>query len=186
MAGFANVSLIPAAELSAAQIAKIRNDALNYTLTVAAREMALSIDDLVARDIRPVEDLALYSVGTTAATINNWLFTTAASTTTGYVTITGAATMADSRYIAIYGVKDLRYSHGPTAVVAATLCNQGAWSVSFIKIDVGGGTRCEWDTSKMQGYTEVMAGFSPAPILIPQNAAYNIYLYKQLNIKLYK
>lgn len=178
MGNFANIMLIPTEELPQGQVSAIRNAVIQELLAVASRKLNVSPGELVVRDLRPVEDLALYSVGTTAATINNWLFTTAATTATGYVTVTGDATMADQRFVALYGARDMRRGHGPTAVVAATDTAIGPQTVSLIKISLGGGERVVWDMSKCAVYTETCAGVSPTPVMIPERVLYNISYYK--------
>ena len=180
MAGFTNILLIPKAELPEGAIAFMRNSVIATVKKLASTELKLSEDQLVARDLRPVEDLAMYSTGTTAATVNNWIFTTAGDATTGFVTVTGSATMAVERFVAIYGVKDLRCVYGVKAVTGPTYRWTIPHCISQIKIDVGGGTKAIWDLIKMQCSPDEPVGVSPAAVLIPQNTIYNIWYYKHL------
>lgn len=182
MAGFANTLLIPTQDLPPGQVSAIRNEIFKSLAQFAAIELKMPVGDLVVRDLRPVEDLVLYSTGTTPATINNWLFTTAATATTGFVTVTGDREMADQRYVALFGVKDLKDSHGPTAIVGATSCAVSPQAISLIKIIVGGSDKAIWDLCKCACYTNACAGISPSAVVIPPNALYNIQYYKTLPI----
>jgi hypothetical protein len=151
-------------------------------LAIAQPELKIAMKDLVVRDLRWVEDIQAYSVGTTAATVNDWTFTTAASATTGYVTITGDKTCANQRFMAFYGIRDLRIAYG-TQQAAATVLASIPQAVSLVKIDVGGGTRAVWDLSKVEGtLTGEMAGVSSSAVIIPQNVLFNIYYYKSLGV----
>lgn len=180
MAGFTNIMLIPKAELPKGAITAMRNSVIATVKKLASTELKLSEDQLVARDIRWVEDLQAYSTGTTAATVNNWIFTTAGSTTTGFVTVTGDQTCAVERFIAIYGVKDLRCAYDIKGVTGPTYHATLAHTVSQIRIDVGGGIKAIWDLLKMENNPLEPVGISPAAVLIPQNTVYNIYYYKHL------
>jgi len=176
--GAALTQLIPISELAPGAAGAIRNQVIAGLLALASSEMKMPIEKLVVRDLRPVEDLALYSSGTTAATINDWLFTTAASTVTGFVVINSAATpMADQRYVALYGVKDLRNVYD-VKQAAATVRAVLSQVVSLVKINVGGGDKAIWDLTKLQVYPNEMVGISPSAVIIPQNASYAISLYK--------
>ena len=176
--GAALTQLIPISELAPGAAGAIRNQVISALLALASKELTMPEEKLVVRDLRPVEDLALYSTGTTVSTINDWLFTTAATTVTGFVAINNVATaMADQRYVAIYGVKDLRMAYGTKQAAAATIV-AGCQAVSLIKINVGGGDKAIWDLSKLQAYPEQIVGITPGGVIIPQNASYTISLYK--------
>lgn len=178
--GAALTQLIPVQELPAGQISAIRNSVIDNLVRQVSKELNRPETDLVVRDLRPVEDLVLYSTGTTAATINDWVFTTAASTTQGFVTITGDQTMGDQRFVAIFGVKDLREVYG-IKQAAATVAHCLPQYISLIKINVGGTDKAMWDISKLQCYEE-HAGICPSACIIPQNTLYNLSLYKSLGV----
>lgn len=175
--GAALTHLIPVSELAPGAISFIRNEVLKDLLARASKQLSLPEDKLVVRDLRWVEDLQAYSSGTTASTINDWLFTTAATTVTGFITVTGDKTMGDERFVALYGVKDLRrvYDVKQAAATTGAVLSQ---VVSLIKIAVGGGDKVIWDLSKLQVYPESLAGFTPSAVIIPQNSAFNISIYK--------
>ena len=175
--GAALTQLVPIAELPPGAITSIRNEVIKGVLAIASSELNIPEEKLVVRDLRFVEDLQMYASGTTAASINDWVFTTAASTVTGFVTITGEKTMGDQRYVAIFGVRDLRMAYG-VKQAAATIPASLSQVVSLLKISVGGADRVIWDLCKIQSYPNELVGVSPFAVLIPQNAAFNIYIYK--------
>ena len=175
--GAALTQLVPVAELAPGAVGAIRNEVIKQTLAIASKELNLPEDKLVVRDLRFVEDMQIYATGTTAATINDWVFTTAATTVTGFVTITGDKTMGDQRYVAIFGVRDLRMAYG-VKQAAATIPAVLSAVVSLLKISVGGADRVIWDLCKIQSYPNELVGVSPMAVIIPQNASFNIYIYK--------
>ena len=89
--------------------------------------------------------------------------------------------MADQRYVALFGVKDVRLGRGATAY-SATAVGGLPQCFSLIKISVGGGDRAIWDLSKCQTYIEEIAGISPSAVLIPQNTIYTIQYYTRFEI----
>jgi len=174
--------LIPVCEMPPGSISQIRNQVKDQLLAIAQPELKIATKDLIIRDLRWVEDLQAYSVGTTAATINDWTFTTAGTATTGFITITGDKQMGNQRFVALYGVRDLRLTYG-TQQAAATVLAAIPQAVSLVKIDVGGGTRAQWDLSKVEGtLVGELAGVSPSAVIIPQNVLFNIYFYKSLGV----
>jgi len=108
--------LIPLEELAPGAVTAIRNGVIDAILKIASAELALPQEKLVVRDIRPVDDLQMNSSSGTPATTNDWKFTT--GTTIGWENMTEAVTMADQRWVAIYGVKDLRMSLARGGVTA--------------------------------------------------------------------
>lgn len=181
--------LIPVDELPEGQVSAIRNKVAENLIARASRELNMAPSNLLVRDLHWVGDLQAYSTGTTAATVNNWLFTTAASATTGFITVTGSKTMGDQRYCAIYGIKDNRgvYTNAAATVdlptLGSNLCGmtiQLCQAVSLVKIIVGGTDKVIWDTCKLQCYIN-KAGISPSAVIIPQNTSYEIQYYKMEN-----
>ena len=175
--GPALTNFIPIQELPPGAISSIRNEVIKATCALASKEMNCPVSTLVVRDIRPYEDLGAYSTGTTASTVNNWNFI--GPTGAGYA-VFATGTMADQRYVAIYGAKDLRIARGPATEAATTA---GIWSqdVSLIKINVGGGDRAIWDMCKCFAYARTgsgVAGVSSGAVLIPQGTVYTISLYQ--------
>lgn len=185
----ADTMLIPVDELPPGALTAHRNKIKSMLTAIVSKDLALPPNQLIVRDIRWVEDMQAYSTGTTAATINDWIFTTAASATTGFVTITGDQRMAQNRYVALYGVRDLRFTYGTVAASVTT----NPWlvipqCVSQIKIDVGGGTRAIWDLSKVQAAGASASscgnasGIAMSAVIIPQLATYNISFYKMIGV----
>lgn len=174
--GAALSQLIPIRELAPGAAGAVRNQVIAALVAQAAREMNLPIEKLVVRDLRPVEDLTMYATGTTASTINDWIFLTAATTVTGFITV-ASTTMADQRYVAIYGVKDLRESY-EVKQAGATYRAVLSQVVSLVKINVGGADKVIWDLCKLQAYFNELVGVSPAAVVIPQNAVFTISYYK--------
>lgn len=182
MPSAALIQLIPMQELSAGQVGAIRNQVISQVVATASKELHMAEEKLVVRDIRPVADLQIYYSGTTDATSESWAYNSTA-TTNGYVSITGDKTMGDQRWVAIYGVRDMRLALGgiytATNVATSGMC-QDISRVSLIKISVGGGDKVIWDTRSMGGYTEAQVAFSPSAIIIPQNTTFNIRYYKNM------
>jgi len=191
--GAALTQLIPIHELSPGAVGAIRNTIINALVKQVAQELSLSEDKLVVRDPRPFNDLQMYETAATAKTVDKWTYDTTTTTVNAFTTVTGTASMADQRYVALFGVRDLRLGVGihttamnlldSTAVaVAATGENAAArviagQVVSFIKITVGGADRVIWDLTSMEAYPENLIGFSPTAVIIPQNTSYNIGYY---------
>lgn len=176
--------LVPLDEMTPGQAGAIRNSVINALVARAAQELSKSPDDIVVRDIRPADDIAFYSGGTTTQTVNVWEFT-ATGGTAGYVNLTSAAVMADQRYVAFFGVRDLRKSIGLHATTLDILTATGlgealrapfAQVVSLIRFNVGGGDRAIWDLTNVQAYPNPV-GFTAAAVIIPQNTAYQLQYY---------
>lgn len=171
--------LIPVQEMNPAQIAAIRNSVINQVVALASRELGKPESDLVVRDIQPYTDLGWdYATDTvTAGTSESWEHDVT-TTTVGYNSVTGSETMADQRYVAIFGVRDLRYGVGATGSATA----QGGFCkplqmASLIKFTIGGGISAIWDVESMSAYHFDQAAFSPAAVVIPQNTSLNISFY---------
>ena len=173
--------LIPIQELTPGQVGNIRNAAINAVIAMATRELGLPEDRLVVRDIRPMVDLELYDADAATGTAEDWIFTTATAGT-GYKAICASRTMADQRYVAIFGVRDQRWTIGTTAanVTAAGIAsgNLEPSLVSSLRITIGGAYKVMWDTKVMEGYLDAMVAFSPSVVIIPQNVSYQIEVFK--------
>ena len=181
----ANTLLIPVYELAPGAITAHRNKIRDMLVAIAGKDLNLRPNQFIIRDIRWVEDIVgLASAGVTA-TVNDWTFTTAASATTGFVTVTGDRRMSQNRYLALYGARDLRLTYGSQASVTTNpYTTTIPQCVSQIKIDVGGGTRAIWDLCKVQGGGMAVdpAGIAMSAVIIPQLATYNIYYYKMIAV----
>lgn len=174
--------LIPLSELGAGVAAGIRNRVIQSVVAQAVKELHMTEDKLVVRDVLPRTDLALYGDTTTAATVEFWGFTTT-NTTSGWLSITGAATMADQRFVALFGIRDLGMFCGSTANVtisATTLANQGGYAqtVSLVRFNVGGSDKVQWDASALRCDAQHPVMYSPSAIVFTQNVAYNISIYQ--------
>jgi len=176
-----NTILIPQEELTPGAVGAIRNQVIESVVAKAASELRMSPDQLVVRDVRPATDLAMYSGGTTTSTVDIWEFT-ATGATAGYSNVSTAAQMGDQRWVAFFGVRDLRKVRGIHATTIAILDVTGlgeaarapySQAVSLIRFNVGGGDRAIWDITGIQAYAAPV-GFTPAAVIIPQNTSYQI------------
>ena len=176
--------LIPSEEMAPGQIGAIRNRVISFVVAKASKELSIPPEKLVVRDIRPATDLVLYAGGTTTSTVDRWVYDATTTTNNAFTAISGSAQMGDQRYVAIFGVRDLRKSLGlhNTAlggsgmtdyISASTATMNAAQIVSFLKIIVGGADKVIWDISSIQSYGDLV-GFSPSPVIIPQNTQYQI------------
>jgi len=165
--------LIPVRELLPSEITRIRNEAIAKVVTMASIELKKPRNEMVVRDIRPYSDLDWCTDATgfsAALSVESWCPTLDQTDTyEQYVGVVSSANQAmeDSRWIAITGVKDFRLNEA-TPVLQA---------INFIKIEVGGNERVIWDLQGMESYPNSKAAISPAPVIIPQNTAFNIYIY---------
>ena len=87
--------------------------------------------------------------------------------------------MGDNRYVALFGVRDLRYSAAGTEDVSDVSNLPKTKSAlgpvaSLIRITVGGSEKVIWDVSCMQAYADAQVAFSSSAVIIPQNASYKI------------
>ena len=144
--GAALIELVPKDELSPGGAATIRTQVANALIAQAANELRIPAERLVVRDIRPLGDLDY--------TYETWRERTG-STVEAYETMT-TGTMADQRYVAIYGVKD---------------DSPGRGCVSLIRLNIGGGDRAIWNLENLNGDG---VGYSPSAVVIPPNAPYTI------------
>ncbi|MBW2559621.1 MAG: hypothetical protein JRE40_02075 [Deltaproteobacteria bacterium] len=169
--------LIPVVELAPGTVARIRNEVIAQVVAMASAELNRPPEDFVVRDIRPQDDLDWLSttdVVTSAITTETWIGTSDDSKVYGQFkgAITSASTvMADNRWIAIYGVKDMRSA-------LATIVEP---ALSMLKFEVGGNDRAIWDLMNMYAYPNAMAAVSPSAIIIPQNTGFQIYVYGGLS-----
>lgn len=176
MGTVAETQLIPTAELPPGAVSAIRNSVRTEVLKQVSEQLGLPEDKLVVRDIRPYADL--YWCSNTADTIfataisdERWDATldadnayAAASTTFFNVILSTYTTMADDRFVVIYGVKDAR----------ACLSTVVEPTISLIKFTVGGNDRAIWDIQCKDAYPDNMSAVSPSAIVIPQNTDYQI------------
>ena len=180
--------LIPAKEMAPGQVGAIRNRVIAFVVDKASKELNLSPEKLVVRDIRPATDLALYAGGTTTSTVDRWVYDATTTTGNAFTAISGSAQMGDQRYAAIFGVRDLRKSLGLhntamgtdlTGFVTSGAIMNAAHVVSFLKIIVGGSDKVIWDLTSIETYDNLI-GFSQSPVIIPQNTQYQIlYQFNQ-------
>jgi len=172
-----NTTLIPVAELSPGAVAKIRNDTIAVVLAKVSAEIGMPTEKLVVRDIRPFTDLGWATgatITTAVSTENHWDFSLDDSETEGAFTVlnsTSYQTMADQRFIVIYGVKDRRMALA-TPIVQA---------MSELRITTGGNVRAIWDLQKMQAYPSKMAAVTNSPVIIPQNTDYQFAGYNGIS-----
>ena len=151
------VQLIPLSELALGQAGVIRNDVIRRTLLLAMTETKLAEAQLIVRDIRAKDDLALYSKGSDAD-VEDWGCVTG-TTADAYETMS-TGTNVDQRWIALYGVK---------ADGVANAC-------SALKFEIGGGLRAIWQLQSLRPEDD-MVGLCPSGLIIPPNAPYTISRY---------
>lgn len=173
--------LVPMPELTTGQIITMRNSIIQQVVALAARELNMPEEQLVVRDIEPYTDLGMDYGTASAGSSETWIrdFT---GVVVGYTSVVGTtASMGDQRYVAIFGVRDLRAGLGATVQDATTVQPYGMDSqpVSLIKFTVGGAVKSIWDLSGLSAYPDRQVGFSPAGVLIPQNASFNIEYYQK-------
>jgi len=145
------IHLIPLAELSPGQAASIRNEVIDAVVKIASTELKLPADKLVVRDIRPKTDLGYANEDYKEVT----------GSTTGVFETMCSGTMADQRWVAIYGVRD----------------DSPSPSVTQLKFTIGGSDRVIWDIQGLYGVNETKVGLSPSPVIIPQNIPFTIQRY---------
>jgi len=168
------IYLTPVSELAPGAIAAIRHEIIDILLARASRELNKPLEQLLARDLRPLDDIGWAThadIGTAELTQNEWIFTSDDSANYGAFTSMVSTTydeMARDRYVSIYGVKDMRMSLN--APIAQAL--------SMLKINVGGNDKVIWDLQNMQAYPNALAAICPSPgVIIPPSSAFQIYGY---------
>ena len=174
-----NITLTAIQEMAPGQVSSIRNSVMDAVVAKASSELSLPENKLLVRDIRPYSDLAwgtnaAFWASTHTLTVDVWgtieSGTAAIADGTGGAyreTITSGTTMGDNRYIALYGVRDMRVSL--PAIVAQ--------DISLIKFEVGAADRTIWDLTKCEAYTNAIAGITTAAIVIPPLSPYQISCY---------
>jgi len=171
------IQLIPLNEMTPGMAGAIRNQVIEAVVAQASRELALPYDKLIVRDVRPLSDLAMYAVGTTALTTDNWIFHATTTTANAWTNAcANPATMADNRFVALYGVRNGMPTEGSagggTAGVAGDVMVFSP--ICQVKINVGGSDKIIWDIISTQSDRNTHVALSPSAVIIPQNATYNI------------
>jgi hypothetical protein len=171
-------TLIPVQELVSGRLADIREAIIDAVVQKASSELTLPEEQLLVRDIRAYDDLK-FGANTdylaTAQTTNVWgtfkhtdTYVAEAATAGAYVdAVPDSTTMADQRYIVLYGVRDMRES-------LATVIEQ---DISLIKFTIGTSDKVIWDLSKCEAYKDGIAGVTPSAVVIPPLAPYQIDPY---------
>jgi len=179
MGSVALTHIIPLRELAPGQVSAIRNQVITQVVAQASKELAMPPSELVVRDVRPLLDLQMRSQGVTTSTSERWGTSVTNSVAPSFVTVTGAATMADQRFVALYGVRDRGLNKGGSdGATAATAMWTWQMNFSFVLIQVGGADKVVWDISSLRAYRRENACFSSTAVVIPQNAGYNIQYYR--------
>jgi len=169
-----NTLLIPVEELPPGSLGAIRRQVTENLFNIVSTQLKVSRDTLIARDIRPQSDLD-WGSGAAAAeftdsevTTEIWNITTDTAVTGYAKMITAASTiMEDQRWIAIYGLRDMKSCF-------ATIVTQ---AITLFKITVGNSVKAIWDTSKILAYKNNPIGICPSPIIIPQNTQFQFEGY---------
>lgn len=185
MGDVALTQLIPIQELTPGAVGAIRNAVINQVVAQASRELNMPADRLVVRDILPYTDLGWDYGAATAGTTDQWLHD-ATSGAVGFYSViatSGGAQMGDMRYVAIFGVRDLRGGLGATTTATEVSTNKiGLAFHSKIKIIVGGADKVVWEVSCLSAYigTGPAVAFAPTAVIIPQNTQYDIQFYESI------
>ena len=194
--GAAVIPLMPIQEMTLGYIGAIRNAVINGVVKLASEELSLPPEKLVVRDVRPWSDLQMYAAGTTDSSVDEWVYDATTTTASAFTAVNGGKTMGDQRWVALFGVRDLRRGVGThttdmgvdfesTAANAVAMLGprpKPGHLVSLIKINVGGSDKVIWDVSSIEGYEDCNVGFSPSAVIIPQNATFVIYYYFKTTI----
>lgn len=179
----AQTHMIPVMELAPGSVSAIRNGVIAGLMKQASEQLRLPEDKLVVRDIRPYADLAWFSnnaVANVFTEITNERWDTTIDATVGFcdastdffdIIDADHVSMADERFVAIWGVKDAR-------ACLATLIEP---RITLIKFTVGGNDRAIWDIQGKDAYMNAMAAVSPSAIVIPQNTDYQIAIQPAFN-----
>jgi len=172
MADISDTYLMPVAELTPGSVSAIRNSARDYLISEASDRLSMPASQLVVRDIRAVDDLVMCSASSTAATLDDWCYTTGAAHTWEYWS-DEAQTMGDQRFVMIYGVRDLSMRNQAWGVTPVVM------EIALVKIDVGNATKAIWDIACLGAYSlsGPPAAVTNNPILIPQNVAYQLEVF---------
>ena len=151
MAGVINITLIPLAELASGEAANIRQAATNAVVAMASKTLGLPPEGLIARDALPDEDFDHRS--------HSWHEVTGATADVYETMMDG--TLADNRFVAIYGAVD--WTDYP--------------SVSALRFTIGGSQRVVWNLENLYSNGGPRVGLTAGPILIPQNTPYTVARY---------
>jgi hypothetical protein len=85
--------------------------------------------------------------------------------------------MADQRWVAIFGVRDTRFTTASETMTVSFVRESFNKNVSLVRVNVGGADKVIWDTTCIDMYPEQPVAFTPSPIVIPQNTIYTISFY---------
>lgn len=152
MAQAIEIQLVPLSELGDGQAAYIRNECIKIALGIVSKELKMDPGKLVVRDIQPGVDLGY--------PIDSWDEITGA-TANAYETM-ASGTIADMRFVALYGIKD----------------DSSEVNVSKVKVNVGGSDKTVWQLEALYGVNgDARVGLAPTPVLLPQNKPYTISRY---------
>jgi len=163
--------LIPIAELTPGGVSSIRNKLRDFLVEETAARLSMAKANLVVRDIRAYEDMVICKTTSAVATENDWKYT-GTSAAWEYWT-DEAQTMADQRFIILYGLRDLTMRNTAYEAVNAVQ------AISLVKIEVGNAVKAIWDSNTVGAYA--LSGPAVAVtsngVLIPQNAAYQLSVF---------
>jgi len=173
-----NITLTPIQEMAPGQVTAIRNSVIDAVVAKASSELSLPANKLIIRDIRPYHDLDFADNTdylTEVCNIDTWgafysggaQVVSPAASGNYYDAIADGTTMADNRYVALYGVRDMRVSLN--AIIAQ--------NISLIKFNIGAADRIIWDLSKCENFKNYIAGVTPSPVVIPPLAPYQVSCY---------
>lgn len=176
------MQLMPVQEMTPANVAQIRNSVISQLVAIVSQDLGKPENELIVRDILPYTDLGwdYDSEDATTSTIEQWKHEIG-SAVVGYESAAGASTMADQRYVGIFGIRDTRMSLGASVTGATTPMGtiKPLQVVGLVKFEVGGAVAAIWNIQSMQAYRYDQAAFSPSAIIIPQNVTFTISFYKK-------
>ncbi len=125
-------------------------------IDMAKKELGLSEDDLVVRQLRP-EDVIVSGTPQWSKTTNatgGW-----ATAGTGWVNLTNTFSMADNRFVGIYGISDR------------------STNITQLRIDRSGSRTRHWHIQELIPNCENNIMFVDDPVIIPQNELLTIQGY---------
>ena len=178
------MQLIPLSEMTPGMAGAIRNQVIESVVAQASRELSLPYDKLLVRDVRSLSDLQMYEVLTTALAQDDWIYVATTTVANAWTAVTAnPATMADNRYVAIYGVRNgLPYSGSVAGGTAGVAGDVSPYSdINLVRINVGGSDKVIWDVTCTQLDRNGHVALCPSAVIIPQNSTYTIF-YKRSHI----
>ena len=142
--------LLPTSILSGEKLQEIRNLYIKKLIEATLGEMPE--DNLVIRDLMPT-DLVLAQ--------DDWRMTTGATARVWANSSIAAVTIADNRFVCIWGVSDI----------------SGAQAIGGLRITNAGTRVAIWSLDHLWAYPDNMGGIALSPVIVKQNLVLTIEWY---------